>query len=316
MCTGTARGHSPKAAKVMKRVLTILGLAIFAVAAGVALIIAVQSNDAIPANDAVPGNDSLTVVRAISDKTEPTLQPIPGQPGWEALPTIPMYPGADWLHQIVEPSPTSRHVGYLLPEPVSPQEVEAWYRAYLLGHGWAMDGLQYIQNYSWVDKVGPVPWGLSLRVEAIARVVAGGVDVHLDIRRWPNVNKIPSHPDAQQVKVTFVPPPKENEGEMQVRVTTYITEAGPEEVGRYYKSVLAEHLWRADEKLQRPIDQAPGVVYHHWYGTMGGPEGANLYILAQPQPDGLTKVQLRVEVFNFGYNHAWDGHGLKVPLEK
>jgi hypothetical protein len=202
----------------------------------------------------------------------------------------------------------------LTSDPESEEKLQPWYRDYLLGNGWAIDGLEYVNSYVWVDKDGPVPWGLSLRVET-SRRHGGGLDVHLDMMRWPNVNKTPLFPDARQVEEKLVPPPKGDEGEMQVRVTTYVAEASPEELERYYRSVLAEHLWRADEKVQGPIDQAPGIVYHHWYGTLGGPEGANLFVLAQPQAGGLTKVEMRVEVFNYGYNHPGDDHDLMVAPE-
>jgi hypothetical protein len=202
------------------------------------------------------------------------------------------------VHEILEPSLISRYVGYLLSDPED--GVKPWYRDYLLRHGWTIDGVEYVNSYRWVDKDGPTPWGLSLRVETIEREV-GGTEVKLDIYRWPNVDKIPLYPGAQQVDVKSVPHPKGDEGEMEVRVTTYVTEASPEELESYYRPILEEHTWQLDEKIQGPIDQAPGTVYHHWYGTMGGPEGANVYILAQPQADGPTKVEMRLEVFNYGY---------------
>jgi hypothetical protein len=282
----------------MKRVAAILGLALFAVAVGLALFNAVRNSRADSGNG---GKDSLTVVGAVSGtpvaKAEPAAQPIPTQPGWETVANVPLYPAAEGMHELIEPSSTIRYVGYVVSD--SEEKVEPWYRDYLLGHGWTIYGLEYVHMYRWVDKDGPTPWGLSLTVGTIELEV-DETEVELQIYRWPNVDKLPLYPGAQQVEAKSVPPPKGDEGEMEVRVTTYVTEATPDEVERYYKPVLQEHTWQPDEKAQGSIDRAPGIVYHHWYGAMPSRDGANLYICAQPQGDGLTKVEMRVEEFHYG----------------
>jgi hypothetical protein len=220
---------------------------------------------------------------------------------------IPIYPNALVLEALNE-SETSRRLTYEVNDGI--EKVDAFYKGSLADRGWVrvkdveQSSYPYFYTYTWSDQSDPTPWHLKLDV-ALEDEQSSGTKAMLIYGRFPKiVGSLPMYPDAQRVAIEY----REEAGEVwyvsPVRITTmsYLSHASTKDIENYYNSTMHEYGWMFFEVGGRgPVNFQTGKITakeglyflgRHPGTTNETAVAIDLYITAQPDPNGGVHVQL------------------------
>jgi hypothetical protein len=225
---------------------------------------------------------------------------------------LPLYPEAI-IKRIDAEGVTGRVVNYVAQ--ADEYTLKAYYVTVLPKYGWTFlnSFLGNIQEYEWTDPKGVMPWHLRLSLLAVTgNAGRGKSEVQFIYSRYPDANKTPLYPDAQDVTVNNAGqggPPFPASCSDTVTNTTYHTTASLTEVEAYYKLTLAPYGWELTQG-SGSIDSAKGLRFlsDHNVGVRG--RGQNLLfttkrldlsITAQEQrgAGGLTAITLSLHTCMF-----------------
>lgn len=156
---------------------------------------------------------------------------------------IPLYPGTVLMRNV--DLDTSHIVEFEVPADVS--RVRAFYEYILPKYGWSLLYRTGSGHYSWTDPKGLAPWHLDVDLSIGGRLGSGRAGVDLLYKRYPDANKIPLYPGAQNIEVSAggsdTSSPAFCRNTATVTNTTFLTMASPTEVESYYKALLPTHGW-------------------------------------------------------------------------
>ena len=195
--------------------------------------------------------------------------------------TIPLYPDAKQKDHANPWAPGLQVVVY--ETSATSTEVLTFYKDALPANGWRLIKeqvdppavLQFLPTTASDD----LPWKLHLSV--IPTVLrSSNTEVRIILKRQPDPTRVPLYPDANQIEVKYAQPSR-----FVVRITTYVTNAKPDEIKAYYEETLPQHGW----ELVEPIE-GQGPAFAHRY--TGG--WSSVRVNSATQPDGRVRVELRV----------------------
>jgi hypothetical protein len=177
------------------------------------------------------------------------------------------------------------------------QDVFAFYKDALAKQGWVFVAeTTYLPSltFVWKDAKALLPWNLRLHINT-ERAAGAPQLVTLSLQRWPDASRIPLYPGAQAATEAYAEDPRDNR--FPSRVTHFLVRAAPEEVARYYNQLLPEQGWNLDSPGDPNIliQTEVGLEFGYLRDNGGLGTGAHVLIRANPAPDGLTQVELRVQ---------------------
>ena len=203
---------------------------------------------------------------------------------------IPLYPNAEAVEVDGDPR-VGRNTRFTTADPF--EKVLAFYKDILPRHGWILVRDGTYPTYRWMDPQRTTAWGLHLDI-TIEVLTNGETIAHLKLFRWPEEGKVPLYPAAAEVDVDQT----KNVDGLPLRITTYNVKATPQAVEDYYKEVLQEQGWKFEVGESRPISYKPGLLFRALYQ-----KGRNLWIVAQADKDGLTRVEIKLLEYEISLPH-------------
>jgi hypothetical protein len=245
---------------------------------------------------------------------EPTLRNTPeGSSGFVTVPNLDrmlLYPGA--MNVVVESDNTFPATSKTFFETWdNAQKVWDFYASELPKQGWTCDedpGGSPCNEFIWTSTDPEI--GYKLHVWVSHEVLIGGeTRVGLFTRRWPDVDKIPLVPNAQDVRLIYM----NDSGTQTVetaevifnsdweRVTSYWVAAKPEEIEDFYKANLLLPDWETIEGATS-VSSTEGLGFRYMRDvarvTHEEYRGGRVLITAGPTADGYTKVEVNVRGYD------------------
>jgi len=195
-------------------------------------------------------------------------------------------------------------------------DVMGFYKAQLPKQGWVLEREQaYVGGfrgwlfYEWEDSAQVLPWNLELEIY-IEQLQNGELHVNQTLDRVPNLGRIPLYSDATQVQTRQVPSSWRRQ--YVERHIAYITNANPEDVVAYYRTVLPQcdwYEWGETEKGSSDGDNhdsdgadvaansvgAKDVCFRWAAGSVHKLKFVDLCLATQQEPDGRTAVRIKLD---------------------
>jgi hypothetical protein len=227
------------------------------------------------------GSTVPTSPTVVADTFTPTQTP-------EALDSIPLYPGVQPVS-----APSMSPSGLILLEfrtSISYTTILAFYRETLPQQGWTLDreyseDNNYWQEFNSIDGIG------IRRVFRLAfEVLTNGDTIgYVQIKRWPDPEKIPMQADAQHTNTYYEVDPTNSFSE---QVTTYSTQATPHEVMAFYETSLQRYGWQF-----LGSETSPELLLGFSYEGVHKRRRVHysVHIIVRPNSDGPTNVEMRVK---------------------
>jgi hypothetical protein len=196
-----------------------------------------------------------------------------------------VYPGSSLVERDARSDAYWRHAYYRVNAGL--EEVEAYYRTHFPEKGWVRSTNPHTLIFYRLEGRGDISWILALEV-SFTTFENGDTGIHLSTGWSPDVTNIPLYPGALFVEKDGS---VDTDQGVQPAVTTFLADAGPTEVEDYYKrGLLQEYYWKPNPS-SGPIESASGLIFGH--GDLGS--YPVLVIHANRQPEGQTKVEIRLE---------------------
>lgn len=202
-------------------------------------------------------------------------------------PDVPIYPGS---RDVVLDRDSSRWFNWhdiSLKAPASSEAIAAFYKDVLPGSGWSLikegpfDGwLQFLR----VDERTGSIWKYKLSIMPrgdVREANASETQVEMTATRYPNLDKLPTHPDATDVMMS-------SDVVRGVYTVTYGIEVSPKDVLQWYRSTLDSYGWWAELG-----DESLGDTGAHFGYVTYGVRVVDLYLVVMPTDEKHSRVDVR-----------------------
>jgi hypothetical protein len=197
---------------------------------------------------------------------------------------VPIYPGAQAVSVTVDEGFIAQGaIEYHANLPnATLEEAATFYKKWLAENDWVITRETSRQtllsmDVIWRNKVEGPPTQRKMQV-SIQTTSSGRTELHFRHYRWPDVDKIPLMPGAQQVHTSL----EKHTAYNYIRVTTYLVDITPAAAKNYYKTTLPEYGWG------ETLDE------YHLVGTAFRGKGSTIVLTVEPTSSGQTLVKLQV----------------------
>lgn len=270
---------------VMLRILSVLFVSIMLVGCGVT-----------SREFASPNRDSTTLLVPTPMQNTETVGP-QATTSMKLLQRVPVYPNAKEIQTDMELPPAWSTLSFVVADDY--KDVFTYYKQVLLKQGWT---LVYEHTYYpgiiflWQSKSGTADWNadLSVSTEPVSDTTER---IKILFRVWPDPKDVPLYPDASGVTVGY----EQDQDGLLWQVTTYSSKVSPDEVENYYRSILPTTGWNTSS-VSGSITSSRGLVFTYFGGPRAGLNlpGGSVYIKAEIQTEGQTRIELRAVGDNIG----------------
>jgi hypothetical protein len=228
----------------------------------------------------------------VSSQLEKALLPVPTANIEDML----TYPEACLLKDDRTGYPLNRIISF--DSSASNDEITDFYKRVLLAQGWVStspdhnDDPNYALQYQWSDPTKKIPYKLKLMIN-VRESTGSMLSATLILDRYPDLNKMPIHPGAEQTNVSIV----NDEPRPPKKVVSYLVDADDWDILRYLVDAFLQYGWSA---WQTERDITTGETFRirfgyadiGWLYGEGRDRGGDIILTAQPS--GKTKVEMQI----------------------
>lgn len=211
---------------------------------------------------------------------------------------IPLYPGGEMIGSSFSKNEPGVG-GFALKTNAPLADVTAFYIQTLRAAGWELlyekgdEDYRYM-NFVWTNRANGPPARriLSLRIDNVTKK---GSEVIADFGPWPDTNKVPLMPNAQQAQTLWDTGLNRGfQDDRTVKVTTFVTASMPSEVEAFYKKAMPQYGWGLAVYVPHPGIAFTYSVLDPYQG--GEPPGYEVWsyivISSERTTGGTTKVTI------------------------